>query len=272
MSRIVTPSWKQGFARNAAESAYPNCWKGLVGAWVPALGPTGATLYDVSGYGNHGTLTNMDPATDWVTNWLDLAGDDDYIAIPKLVSDMLSNIDVYTVGMRVRFDDVNTLRVIWAENDQNGFGDDNSVFEFNLGRANGKLGFIPSSEAENEIVADVVINRWYHVVGVKTPALAELFIDGVSVGTKVTPDASTAGLSHNIGRPHQDLRYFDGQIREVYVYDRALSFNEIAKRYANPNAPFTLRRRPQVGVDVGAPPVLTVANAMHHYNQMAGAL
>lgn len=40
---------------------------GLVGAWSPALsGATGSTLYDLSGRRNHGTLTNMDPATDWV--------------------------------------------------------------------------------------------------------------------------------------------------------------------------------------------------------------
>ncbi len=76
-----TPSWKQGFARNAAESAAPGLWKGLVGLWVPSLGPTGLTLRDLCGAGNHGALTNMDPATDWVTTgqrgipWaLDFAG------------------------------------------------------------------------------------------------------------------------------------------------------------------------------------------------------
>jgi hypothetical protein len=60
------PSYKQGFARYAAESQAPGLWKNLVGLWVPALGPTGVTLFDWSGYGNNGTLTLMDPATDWV--------------------------------------------------------------------------------------------------------------------------------------------------------------------------------------------------------------
>jgi len=47
------------------------------------MGVTGATLYDVSGRGNHGTLTNMDPATDWVGSpdgWaLDFDGSNDHI-------------------------------------------------------------------------------------------------------------------------------------------------------------------------------------------------
>ena len=61
-----TPSYKQGFARCAAESDKPDLWTGLPGLWMPSLGVTGDTLRDISGYGNHGTLTNMDPATDWV--------------------------------------------------------------------------------------------------------------------------------------------------------------------------------------------------------------
>ncbi len=80
-----TPSWKQGFARYGHQSANPGLWKGLVGLWVPGLGPTGLTLRDVSGFGNHGALTNMDPATDWVTTgqrvpWaLDFDGGNDYV-------------------------------------------------------------------------------------------------------------------------------------------------------------------------------------------------
>jgi hypothetical protein len=43
-----------------------NILTGLVGAWCPSLGPSGYTLLDRSGQGNHGTLTNMDAASDWV--------------------------------------------------------------------------------------------------------------------------------------------------------------------------------------------------------------
>ncbi len=66
-ARLHTPNWRQGFARHRHQSAYPDLWDGLLGAWLPALGPTGWTLFDVGGRGQHGILTSMDPATDWVT-------------------------------------------------------------------------------------------------------------------------------------------------------------------------------------------------------------
>ena len=52
------PSYKQGYARSAAEAANPGLWKGLVFAGMTSLGPTGLTLRDISGRKNHGTLTN----------------------------------------------------------------------------------------------------------------------------------------------------------------------------------------------------------------------
>ncbi len=62
---------------------YASLRQGLVGAWCPSLGPSGNILIDRSGYGNHGTLTNMDAATDWVGGrygWaLDFDGIDDVV-------------------------------------------------------------------------------------------------------------------------------------------------------------------------------------------------
>ena len=49
---------------------YPNLWRGCVGAWAPLLGPSGTTLRDNSGYGNHGTLVNFGTASEnyWAIN------------------------------------------------------------------------------------------------------------------------------------------------------------------------------------------------------------
>jgi len=66
--RLATPSYETGFAPRDGAPAYPGLRKGLVGAWAPALGMTGGKLRDISGRGNDGTLTNMDPATDWSRN------------------------------------------------------------------------------------------------------------------------------------------------------------------------------------------------------------
>lgn len=82
MNHVV--SWQDyAHSRSEARPEWGWAWDGLVGLWVPRLGPTGATLYDLTGNGNDGTLTNMDPATDWVAGengWaLDFDGSDDYV-------------------------------------------------------------------------------------------------------------------------------------------------------------------------------------------------
>ena len=48
---------------------YPNLWQGCIGAWCPSQDSSRSTLLtDLSGRNNHGTLTNMDPGTDWVAS------------------------------------------------------------------------------------------------------------------------------------------------------------------------------------------------------------
>ena len=60
--------------------------KGLVGFWLPLPSLAGGMkLYDLTRYRNHGTLTNMDPRTDWVQTErgiaLDFDGNDDFVEI-----------------------------------------------------------------------------------------------------------------------------------------------------------------------------------------------
>jgi hypothetical protein len=64
---ILRASYSNGFAPRDGQPLYPELWRGCVGAWSPGLGPSGLVLRDQSGYGNHGTLTSMDPGTDWTT-------------------------------------------------------------------------------------------------------------------------------------------------------------------------------------------------------------
>jgi hypothetical protein len=62
---ILPGSYANGFAPRDGQPLYPELWRGCVGAWNPGLGPTGLTLRDWSGYGNHGTLTNMTAGAAW---------------------------------------------------------------------------------------------------------------------------------------------------------------------------------------------------------------
>ena len=110
---LYIPSWAHGFARNAAESAAPDLWRGLVGAWVPALGPTGGTLHDVAGSARDGTLTNMDPATDWVVgspgSVLDFDGSNDYVNVPIAGLPVVEPLTMIAVAMSHNITTMQTL-------------------------------------------------------------------------------------------------------------------------------------------------------------------
>lgn len=65
---------------------YSQLWRGCVGAWNPGLGPTGATLYDWSGFQNHGSLNNFTLSSSWpASNYgtsLQFNGTTTYVAVP----------------------------------------------------------------------------------------------------------------------------------------------------------------------------------------------
>jgi len=86
---ILSGSYANGFAPRDGQPLYPELWRGCIGAWAPCLGSTGLTLRDWSLYGNHGTLTNMDAGSVWVSNGgkhaLSFDGSDDFVSTPARV-------------------------------------------------------------------------------------------------------------------------------------------------------------------------------------------
>ena len=83
----TSPQWI-GYAQAGMDRLQAGAPRGdwcLDHAWVPALGVTGTTLFDMMGRKAHGTLTNMDPATDWRTTkkgWaLDFDGSNDAVIV-----------------------------------------------------------------------------------------------------------------------------------------------------------------------------------------------
>ena len=72
------------FASRASEARYPQLWQGLSAAWCPtASGPTGLRLYDLTGYANAGTLTNLTPDNAWSRSGIAFSGLTNYIALPS---------------------------------------------------------------------------------------------------------------------------------------------------------------------------------------------
>lgn len=79
-----------GLGQTGWRFVYPTLREQLSCAYLnPRSQPTGNKLFDTSPNNNHGDLTNMDPATDWVITehgWaMDWDGSDDYVNVGKLV-------------------------------------------------------------------------------------------------------------------------------------------------------------------------------------------
>jgi hypothetical protein len=86
-------------------------------------------------------------------------------------------------------------------------------------------------------VVTPTLGHWYHLAGVRDHATGEirLFVDGKRVATTTAgPDVvSTGPLS--VGRAKYaggKTDYWSGSVDQVHAYDRALSDEEIASRYA----------------------------------------
>ena len=109
------------------ESTVPRLWDGVIGAWCPSLGPTGSRLHDFSRYDNWGTLTNMDPPTDWVVDGgqyaLDFDNTNDYVDL----------------GSTLTIDQSSTISLRWFEKVTSSVGTYQSRF---ILRTNGTRGLI----------------------------------------------------------------------------------------------------------------------------------
>lgn len=187
--------------------------------------------FDVSGYHNHGTLTNMDPSTDWVGGRhgyaLDFDGTNDYVNVPD---DTLWNTSSITLGSWVKTSATSIGNVIDR--------DDTTVkrqFQFRINSA-GKVHFIPffggNPDVDNVGSTAVNDNTWHHIAATynHTTGQLYLYVDGIQdyaeTESAVAIDSET-GLELNIGRHQGSAQYFNGAIDDVRFYNRALSSTEI---------------------------------------------
>lgn len=252
-SRLYTPSWKQGFAGRAAESAYPGLWKGLVSAHSPGLGKTGLTLRDISGYGNHGLLTDMDPATDWILadhpvgghalqfNGIDesvVMGTDYRRPVKEIGISFWMRVDVMPVGgyHDIMIGDANltSLGAGWAIQCYN----TNRIRFWVNHWNNNAADFIPFTDTTG----------WHHIVGIYDGATIKVWVDGVLGGTTDTYTSNidytdATGLELGQGYIAGD-GWYEGRLGGVIaVYNRVITDVERKLLFDLPLALITPRAR-----------------------------
>jgi len=246
------PSWKQGFARGPAEARYPGLWKGLVGAWFPSLGPTGLTLRDISGRGNHGTLTSMDPATDWVVTEkgyaLDFDGTNDYVnlGVPKVLT-----AGVATLSCFCWFRTANLAadqRTIWASPTvaNNTFGIWMDTDEGADGWACGVWDSADASTIIGTTTASAIANQFQHVGFTSQQGKVNgqiLYVDGSPVAQANARASLQVAQVLMLARVSNSPNYGAIQVLSADIWDRVLSPNEIQLLYEEPDALVMQRQR-----------------------------
>lgn len=246
--RIVKPTpgevWLHGNPHNLA--------KGLVFAGGISSDHGGTRYFDFAGK-NHGTLTLMDPATDWVPSpngWaLDFDGTDDWVSIPH--SDTVKPPLPITIVALVKLNSLlATTASIFQSNDSAAYrgvglwltGAEQLFANYGDGGGTG------SGDRRSKVGTTILgVGSWYHLASViRGAADFSLYVNGKDdagthsgTGTDMVYD-STVG---SIGRFTPASTFSPISVGAVMLYNRALSASEIAELYEDPG--FTWATRPR---------------------------
>ena len=242
---VRSPSYQAGFyaPERGGRPAYPQAWRGCVGAWNPGLGPSGLVLRDWGGRKNHGTLTN---GPVWSTSTgrqaLSLDGVNDFVGgtAPQIIGISQStmafwlrivNLSTGDVNQTpVRFGPVNANGARRVDIQQNGAINSDYYLEGTLSSAAG----------------EVVAGTWYHIATTQTATTQAIYKNGkLLASTARTPSVIASGL-YQIGRRTPSVGYtypVNGQMDDVRVYNRALPADEVNLLAQRPGIAYELAPR-----------------------------
>jgi hypothetical protein len=217
----TAPDWR--------EEASTTIKEGLVGHWTFNEG-AGDTAYDYSGNNNHGTLSN--PNWPQGKGWaMDFDGVSDGVTINS-INDIPNRYATLSVWINPSVLGQSIKQI--------------SGFRY-PGYSNGPLSIRtnPNDYASSRLIytdstytdlssSDLVFNQpseWYHLVIVRDNLNFKMYVDGFlnNQTAALDKDLYTSGV-FDIGY-HNNESFFNGQIDDVRVYDRALSASEITDLY-----------------------------------------
>ena len=207
---------------------------------------SGTTVFDLSGQGNNGTLTNgASVVNTGAGRALDFDGSNDFVDYGRC--DPLSNLGVLSCSFWCFPKSANGMYSLMRYDTRGASGDERRADYFGIAPTGGILypacyfsiaGNPFSHQSFATTTLSVAQNAWSHVAfSVSlTGNSARIAVNGVAVaGTRssggVAPTATAAqGTTPWRSQTYQGLAsqfYFDGQLDDIRIYNRALSDSEI---------------------------------------------
>jgi hypothetical protein len=239
--RITAPSRIQtGSARTIDGTDTESLRRGLVGAWCPSLGASGFRLIDRSGYGNHGVLIGMDPGTDWVTSGGKLALDFDGVN------------DYCDISDKPWLNPTKQITVCCWYNSRSVPG---SFAPFNyclLGKSSSvnaqpypafdirgssvttiECAIAIGSSSKQISLGTITTNRWTFVAATYSGSVLSGYRDDALIQSAAyTGDIGTTTQPLRLGdNPGFPSRWYNGQLDDIRIYNRALTPSEIRLLY-----------------------------------------
>jgi len=219
----------------------------LVAGYLMNDGRGSSKVEDISGNGNHGALTNMDPKTDWVggpNGWaLDFDGNNDWIDLGTVNSGHSLMLAGSGGTISVRFKQESTgddFQRLIDKSDAGNFVNGWALYTDNQGYNPGERRIALGRDGRAEYSPASIYNfdEWVCAIATWEDAQEASFsVNGVEYAVDISlggdpvtiPDVST---EIKIGTwNHTTGREFNGQISHVLVFNKALSVTERMNLY-----------------------------------------
>jgi hypothetical protein len=238
------------YSRTPAQIAWDYNRGAPIAEWRMNEG-SGTTVHDYSGNGNDGTMTNMDPGTDWVDGHdqkaLDFDGSNDYVEISSFD---LSSTNAVSVSFWFKTSVVTSDNKMLFEYSTN--ANLNNAFYINMNgySPNGCIGLGDHGSFWNIVhtANSYADGNWHHFVGIMDRGLGvdqnSIYIDGKydtvqdqSYYNDITIDFGGPFDSYIISRAGGS-EYLDGLIDDVKIWNYPLTPLQIKEIYNNGSVSF----------------------------------
>ena len=240
------------------ESAYPELWRGCVGAWAPCLGPTGLTLYDLSKRRLRGTIENSVASDVWVCSGgryalrFNRGGNRDRVDVGNVcffAQDFSVSFWVNKLGTPV-----SPYENIWGVGRWNtgaSAGTNEYMVALNNGSNNFPSFFIEISGTTYTVASAtaLTLGTWSHVCGVRRGTQIEIYLNGNLTGTATVPSGSITNNNRNFRIADSDISVdlqANAEFDDIRAFDWAITPNPIRILAARRGIAYERRKRRSV--------------------------
>ena len=183
---------------------------------------TGPNWFDRSGNGNNGTLTGGVGYSGTNFGSLTFDGTDDYVPIGSTGFPTTSSAGTLSAWART-----NTITGGFDFIVSYGAGFTNSARFLGINNST----YLFGGYANDITASGVPLNTWFNMAGVYTGTNALMYVNGVLVSGPTAKSWGTTSGNASVGRQANNSEYWNGNISQVSIYNRALTATEVAQNY-----------------------------------------